>query len=115
MKHLYLLLFSYMVISCTEMRTVTTLDDCDVVATKKNENLIVCELDAVKQTITLPFSELFKEWELVKLENTSIEIMVGPDQRIFISDNYVWKKVKFATPISGKLERQLNCRQKTSY
>lgn len=35
MKHLYLLLFSFMVISCTEMRTATTLDDCDVVATKK--------------------------------------------------------------------------------
>ena len=80
MKHLYLLLLSCMVISCTEMRTATTLDDCDVVATKKNENLIVCKLDAVKQTITLPFSELFKEWELVKLENTSKEIMVGPDQ-----------------------------------
>ena len=52
MKHLYLLLFSCMAISCTEMRKATTLDDCDVVATRKNENLIVCELDAVKQTIT---------------------------------------------------------------
>ena len=89
MKHLYLLLLSCMVISCTEMRTATTLDDCDVVATKKNENLTVCKLDAVKQTIALPFSELFKEWGLVKLENTSKEIMVGPDQRIFISDNYI--------------------------
>ena len=89
MKHLYLLLFSCMAISCTEMRKATTLDDCDVVATRKNENLIVCELDAVKQTVALPFSELFKEWELVKLENTSKDMMVGPDQRMFISDNYI--------------------------
>lgn len=89
MKNLYLLLLYCIVISCTETKKNTTWDDCDVVAIKKNENLIECKLDAVKRTITLPFSELFKEWELVKLENTSKEMMVGPNQRVFISDNYI--------------------------
>lgn len=89
MKYLHILLFLCVAFSCAETKKAITLDDCDVVATKTNDHLIVCKQSEIRQTITLSFSELFKEWGLVKLENTSKDMMVGPDQRMFISDNYI--------------------------
>lgn len=77
--------------SCSAPKDTGTLDSCNVVATQTishNDTLLVCDISKVTQTVTMPLSEL-ADYKLVKLENTTKEMMVSPLSPIYVSNNYV--------------------------
>lgn len=68
------------------------LSSCDVVAEHQvvnGDTVIECILSKVKQTITMPLSHLAKDFKLVKLDNTTKEMMISITNKVAISDNYI--------------------------
>ena len=77
--------------ACTSIKEQGTLDQCNVVASKVitgDDTLVVCDVNKIEQHIKLPLSTLVKDWKLLKLENSSKEVMVNPVY-IYPSENYV--------------------------
>lgn len=77
--------------ACTSIKEQGTLDQCNVVASKVitgEDTLVVCDVNKIEQHIKLPLSTLVKDWKLLKLENSSKEVMVNPVY-IYPSENYV--------------------------
>lgn len=85
--------------SCTSQSRKSGLD----VATSTGEikmvngdSVWVCNLSALKDTITLPLSELAEELQIIKLDNRD-EALV-PTGKVLISDNYILEWGKQQTP-----------------
>ena len=77
--------------SCTQKQEVNMLEQCNIVASRVitgGDTLIVCDVSKIEQHIKLPLSTLVKDWKLLKLENSSKEVMVNPVY-IYPSENYV--------------------------
>ena len=77
--------------SCTPIQEGSTLDQCNVIASKvvtEGDTLVVCDVSKIEQQIKLPLSTLVKDWKLLKLENTSKEALVLPAY-IYPSENYI--------------------------
>ncbi len=78
-------------VACTTVKEGNSLDQCNVVASKvvtDGDTLVVCEVSKIQQEIKLPLSTLVKDWKLLKLENSSKEVMVQP-AAIYPSENYI--------------------------
>ena len=78
-------------VACTTVKEGNSLDQCNVVASKvvtDGDTLVVCEVSKIQQEIKLPLSTLVKDWKLLKLENSSKEVMVQPAV-IYPSENYI--------------------------
>ena len=77
--------------SCTPIQEGSTLDQCNVIASRvvaDGDTLIACDVSKIEQHIKLPLSTLVKDWKLLKLENSSKEVMVQPVY-IHPSENYI--------------------------
>ena len=78
-------------VACTTVKEGNSLDQCNVVASRvvtDGDTLVVCEVSKIQQEIKLPLSTLVKDWKLLKLENSSKEVMVQP-AAIYPSENYI--------------------------
>ena len=78
-------------VACTTVKEGNSLDQCNVVASRvvtDGDTLVVCEVSKIQQEIKLPLSALVKDWKLLKLENSSKEVMVQPAV-IYPSENYI--------------------------
>ena len=78
-------------VACTTVKEGNSLDQCNVVASRvvtDGDTLVVCEVSKIQQEIKLPLSALVKDWKLLKLENSSKEVMVQP-AAIYPSENYI--------------------------
>ena len=77
--------------SCTSINKGNKLEQCNVVASRvvtDGDTLVVCDVSKIEQHIKLPLSALIKDWKLLKLENSSKEVMVQPAV-IYPSENYI--------------------------
>ena len=77
--------------ACTSIQEGSTLDQCNVIASRvvtDGDTLVVCDVSKIQQEIKLPLSTLVKDWKLLKLENSSKEVMVQP-AAIYPSENYI--------------------------
>ena len=77
--------------SCTPIKEENTLRQCNIVASRvitDVDTMIVCDISKIQQEIKLPLSALVKDWKLLKLENSSKEVMVQP-AAIYPSENYI--------------------------
>jgi len=77
--------------ACSSIEKQDTLNQCNVVASRVitgGDTLIVCDVSKIEQHIKLPLSTLVKDWKLLKLENSSKEVMVQP-AIIYPSENYI--------------------------
>ena len=77
--------------ACTSVQNGNSLDQCNVIASRvvtDGDTLVVCDVSKIEQQIKLPLSTLVKDWKLLKLENSSKEVMVQPVY-IYPSENYI--------------------------
>ena len=92
LKHVWLSMIACMcMVACTSVKKGNTLDQCNVVASRvvtDGDTLVVCDVSKIQQEIKLPLSTLVKDWKLLKLENSSKEVMVQP-AAIYPSENYI--------------------------
>ena len=92
LKHVWLSMIACMcMVACTTVKEGNSLDQCNVVASRvvtDGDTLVVCEVSKIQQEIKLPLSTLVKDWKLLKLENSSKEVMVQP-AAIYPSENYI--------------------------
>ena len=91
MKKLSLLLIVICWYACSSTEEQSTLEQCNVVASKVitgEDTLIVCDVNKIEQHIKIPLSSLVEDWKLLKLENTSKEALVLPVY-IYPSENYI--------------------------
>lgn len=91
MKNLSLLLIVICWYACSSTEEQSTLEQCNVIASKvitEEDTLIVCDVNKIEQHIKLPLSSLVENWKLLKLENSSKEVMVRPAS-IYPSKNYI--------------------------
>ena len=85
----YFLLF--LISSCSGSKDTSMLSECNIVAdwvTNNKDTLLVCDADKASQVIMMPLSEL-ADYRLVRLENTTKEMMISPFSSIYISENYI--------------------------
>ena len=78
-------------VACSSVKKGNTLDQCNVVASRvvtDGDTLVVCDVSKIEQHIKVPLSALVKDWKLLKLENSSKEVMVEPIH-IYPSKNYI--------------------------
>lgn len=93
----FLLLAISLLVGCSRTATndsvaASLLSSCDVVAEHQvvnGDTVIECILSKVKQTITMPLSHFAKDFKLVKLDNTTKEMMISITNQVAISDNYI--------------------------
>lgn len=67
-----------------------TLNDCDVIASVETigtDKVTVCDLNLVKDTISLPLSELVEDFEIVKLDDREEALIKDAYSPVF--DNYI--------------------------
>ena len=68
------------------------IENCPVVAervvTLSNDTLVVCDMSLVKDTLVLPLSSLFSDFEIIDLEEDHEDALVMAGQ-VFVSDNYI--------------------------
>ena len=92
LKQVWLSMFACMcIVACTTVKEGNSLDQCNVVASRvvtDGDTLIVCDVSKIEQQIKVPLSTLVKDWKLLKLENSSKEVMVQPAV-IYPSENYI--------------------------
>ena len=92
LKQVWLSMFACMcIVACTTVKEGYSLDQCNVVASRvitDEDTLVVCDVSKIQQEIKLPLSTLVKDWKLLKLENSSKEVMVQP-AAIYPSENYI--------------------------
>ena len=92
LKQVWLSMIACMcMVACTTVKEGNSLDQCNVVASKvvtDGDTLVVCDVSKIQQEIKLPLSTLVKDWKLLKLENSSKEVMVQPVY-IHPSENYI--------------------------
>ncbi|MCD7925297.1 MAG: 6-bladed beta-propeller [Bacteroides sp.] len=77
--------------SCSGSKDTSILAECNTVAVpviNNNDTLLVCDVGKATQIITMPLSEL-ADYRLVRLENTTKEMMISPISSIYISENYI--------------------------
>ena len=77
--------------ACTSVQNGNSLDQCNVIASRvvtDGDTLVVCDVSKIEQHIKVPLSTLVKDWKLLKLENSSKEVMVQPVY-IYPSENYI--------------------------
>ena len=92
LKQVWLSMFACMcIVACTTVKEGNSLDQCNVVASRVvtgGDTLVICDVSKIEQQIKLPLSTLVKDWKLLKLENSSKEVMVQPAV-IYPSENYI--------------------------
>ena len=92
MKNVWLSMIACMcMVACTTVKEGNSLDQCNVVASRvvtDGDTLVVCDVSKIQQEIKVPLSTLVKDWKLLKLENSSKEVMVQP-AAIYPSENYI--------------------------
>ena len=68
------------------------IENCPVVAerviTLSGDTLVVCDISLVKDTLALPLSSLFSDFEIIDLEEDHEDALVMAGQ-VFLSDNYI--------------------------
>lgn len=68
------------------------LDDCEVVAERVLvgcDSVVVCHQAKPKQMLDFPLSELVEDFKLLKLDNSSKELMISATNNFAISENYI--------------------------
>lgn len=109
---LILLLIIIFSISCNSEKTVTW-GNCNVVATTVVENtdtLVVCNVKDIKDKITIKISDIVENYQLVKLENLTKEMMISPTCNIYPSENHliiVDQNRVFSFDINGRFVRNI--------
>ena len=92
LKQVWLSMFACMcIVACTTVKEGNSLDQCNVVASRvvtDGDTMIVCDVSKIEQHIKVPLSALVKDWKMLKLENSSKEVMVQP-AAIYPSENYI--------------------------
>ena len=92
LKQVWLSMFACMcMVACTTVKEGNSLDQCNVVASRvvtAGDTLVICDVSKIEQHIKVPLSALVKDWKLLKLENSSKEVMVEPIH-IYPSKNYI--------------------------
>ena len=96
--HLILLSLLLPFLSCSEKpsgNVESFWDDLDVVAEKvvvDGDSAILCDYNKVKgqERKTIPFAELFEDYEVVKLDNEDERAFLSAhNTEVLISDNYI--------------------------
>lgn len=88
LKWYFLLL---LISSCSGSKDTSILSECNIVANwviNNKDTLLVCDAGKASQVIMMPLSEL-ADYRLVRLENTTKEMMISPISSIYISENYI--------------------------
>lgn len=88
LKWYFLLL---LISSCSGSKDTSRLSECNIVADwviNNKDTLLVCDAGKASQVIMMPLSEL-ADYRLVRLENTTKEMMISPISSIYISENYI--------------------------
>jgi hypothetical protein len=90
--HLILLFISSLVIySCKEDKKGLSLDNCPIVAKYEitgNDTLVVCDISLLgSDTLDIPLSPLFSDFEVVQLESTD-EALNDASGTVWISENH---------------------------
>ena len=97
-KHLILLSLLLPFLSCSEKpsgNVKSFWDDLDVVAEKvvvDGDSAILCDYNKIKgqERKTIPFAELFEDYEVVKLDNEDERALLSAhNTAVLISDNYI--------------------------
>ena len=97
-KHLILLSLLLPFLSCSEKpsgNVKSFWDDLDVVAEKvvvDGDSAILCDYNKIKgqERKTIPFAELFEDYEVVKLDNEDERAFLSAhNTEVLISDNYI--------------------------
>ncbi len=68
------------------------IDKCSVVADRlvaDGDTMIVCDYSAVKESVRIPFSMWVDELEVVKLDNSTEEALIGFAWPLEITENYI--------------------------
>lgn len=92
MKKIFIYFLGLLLPSCSTFVGKSSWEDCDVVATKivmDNETLLVCNVADVRQEISIPLSSLVEDVYLLKMENSSKDMMFSQVCNITPSDNYL--------------------------
>lgn len=89
LKWYFLLL---LIASCSGSKDTSVLAECNTVTDRvinnNNDTLLVCDVGKVSQIIMMPLSELV-DYRLVRLENTTKEMMISTISSIYVSENYI--------------------------
>ena len=93
MKNYLLLFFISLLASCNTISKQSLLEECDVVAenvvTDKGDTLLVCDYDAVSHYVSIPLSLLVDDYQLIKLDNLTKDMMLSNTINFFPSENYI--------------------------
>ncbi|WP_455761504.1 6-bladed beta-propeller [Phocaeicola coprophilus] len=68
------------------------IERCSVVADRlvaDGDTMIVCDYSAVKESVRIPFSMWVDSLEVIKLDNSTEEALVGDTRLVDVSDNYI--------------------------
>ena len=68
------------------------IERCSVVADRvvaDGDTMIVCDYSAVKESVRIPFSMWVDSLEVIKLDNSTEEALVGDTRIVDVSDNYI--------------------------
>jgi len=81
------ILFASILIACTGNEKGITLDDSPVVAHIDEKGVVVLNLSSVRDTIDMPMSALFSEFEIIRLENSD-DAITG-EGIVWVSEKYI--------------------------
>ena len=84
---LKLIFFASIIFACTGKEKSRTLDDSPVVAYMDEKGVAVLNLSSVQDTIDMPMSTLFSDFEIIRLENSD-DAITG-DGRVWVSEKYI--------------------------
>jgi hypothetical protein len=76
-----------LVMSACDDNMKRTLDDCPVVAHVDENGVVVCNLASIRDTIDLPVSTLFSDFEIVRLENSDDALI--NDGSVWVSEHHI--------------------------
>lgn len=68
------------------------IEKCSVIADKVtvgSDTVITCNMSAVKESLRIPFSTFFDTLEVIKLDNSNEDALVGEAHMITVTDNYL--------------------------
>lgn len=94
MKKLLYLSLIFLCMGCSHKKDtpkLSMIDGCKVTAHRIAESfdMIECDLGLVKQKMDIPLSDLVSDVKLIKLENTTKEMMVSSNDNVCISEHYI--------------------------
>ena len=81
------ILFAGIIMACTGNEKSITLDASPVVAHIDEKGVVVLNLSSVRDTIDMPMSTLFSDFEIIRLDNSD-EAITG-DGNVWVSEKYI--------------------------